>query len=332
MLGRARGGADAPKEEEAPRTSDKEFTTKAEYNRWIVRQENARSAEMTREEAKAGEDIIKERQRKHTAQGLSRQQAAMVQMKRASESLEAHRQQNLSHGRKVYEEVASWRVSAKSSADEWAARGKRMVAHVKETNATGEAVRQLADSKKAQAQATRKEDQEKEAEKDRLRKLREKDVATLAAKVRSETSDEAIDAAKRHFYEQRLASAQEAKAQSAVMSKERADKNSAFQKAQTARRVKAKSVRSNAGKAREALLTMRTQEAAALREKKKSLSEEHKARMQEDYMSKSAIVKSECCNPSHLVVPHRRPRPLCFRLAPTLMFATPIASGPCSQG
>ena len=36
-------------------------------------------------------------------------------------------------------------------------------------------------------------------------------------------------------------------------------------------------------------------EAAALREKKKSLSEEHKTRMQEDYMSKSAVVKREYC-------------------------------------
>ena len=322
MLGRARGGADAPKEEEAPRTSDKEFTTKAEYNRWIVRQENARSAEMTREEAKAGEDIIKERQRKHTAQGLSRQQAAMVQMKRASESLEAHRQQNLSHGRKVYEEVASWRVSAKSSADD-RRHAERMVAHVKETNATGEAVRQLADSKKAQAQATRKEDQEKEAEKDRLRKLREKDVATLAAKVRSETSDEAIDAAKRHFYEQRLASAQEAKAQSAVMSKERVNKNSAFKRHGSPSGL---SVRSNAGKA-EALLTMRTQ-GAALRER---ICRRAGARMQEDYMSKSAIVKVSTA--THLTCRSASsPAPLCFRLAPTLMFATPIASGPCSQG
>ena len=91
-----------------------EVMTKAEYNRWLVRQENAKMAEETRQAAKQGEDIIKDRQRKHTTQGLSRQQAAMVQMKKASESLEAHRQQNLTQGRKVYEEVAGWRVGALS--------------------------------------------------------------------------------------------------------------------------------------------------------------------------------------------------------------------------
>ena len=106
------------------RTDSKEFQTKAEYNRWLVRQENAKSAEETRTQAKAGEDIIKERQRRHTTQGLSRQQAAMVQMKKASESLEAHREQNLTHGRKVYEEVNGWRTGAKATKDAWATYGK----------------------------------------------------------------------------------------------------------------------------------------------------------------------------------------------------------------
>ena len=60
-----------PAEETMPRT-DKEFMTKAEYNRWLVKQQNAKMAEETREEAKTGEEVIKERMRKHTQQGLSR--------------------------------------------------------------------------------------------------------------------------------------------------------------------------------------------------------------------------------------------------------------------
>ena len=126
MLGRARGqNMDTPKEEEGVRAEQKEFTTKAEYNRWLVRQENAKSADATREAAKAGEEIIKERQRRHTTQGLSRQQAAMVQMKRASESLEAHRQQNLTHGRKVYEEVSGWRVGRRRPRTNGSSTGSR---------------------------------------------------------------------------------------------------------------------------------------------------------------------------------------------------------------
>ena len=112
MLGRTHGAADAPEKEEAPRTSDKEFTKKAEYNRYLIRQANAKSADETRQEMKGGQDIIKERQRKHTAQGLSRQQAAMVQMKRAGESLEAHRQQNLT--REPTARASRWSARART--------------------------------------------------------------------------------------------------------------------------------------------------------------------------------------------------------------------------
>jgi len=293
MLGRARGGAtDAPKEEEAVRSEQKEFTTKAEYNRWLVRQENAKSAEVTRDEAKAGEEIIKERQRRHTTQGLSRQQAAMVQMKRASESLEAHRQQNLTHGRKVYEEVSGWRVGAKSTKDEWAKYGKSIREQQKANNATAASVQELNESKKAAAAITRQEDQAKEAEREKLKKQREKDVQGMAAQIRTETSDQTIDAAKRVFYEQRLKSANDTKAASAAWAKERAEKSTTFREAQTKRRNKSKAARSSAGKARELLLTSRTAEAAALREKKRTLSEAHKERMQGEYLEKASLVKS----------------------------------------
>ena len=114
-----RGEAAAAKEEDVRSPGEtKEFTTKAEYNRWLVRQQNAAIAEETRQAAKAGEEFIKDRKQKHTSQGLSRQQAAMVQMKRASESLEAHRQNNLTHGRKVYEEVSGWREKTNAAKEE----------------------------------------------------------------------------------------------------------------------------------------------------------------------------------------------------------------------
>ena len=287
MLGRA----DAPKEEETRRTGEKEITTKAAYSQALVRQENARIAELTRLEAKNGEEIIKTRQRAHTSQGLSRQQAAMTQMKRASESLEAHRQQNLVQGRKVYEQVAGWSVKAKSDKEEWAVQKRTARDAVKADNVTAAAVKELTDSKKAFAALTRKEDQEKEQAREKLKKEREKEVAALAEQVRAATSDAAIDAGKRMFYEQRLASANEIKSASAMWSKERTEKHQIFEKAQTARKVKAKAVRASAGKAREALLAQRYEEASASREKKKALTEEHKTRMQEDYMKKSSIVK-----------------------------------------
>jgi hypothetical protein len=291
MIGRGRG-ADAPKEEEAPRMgTDKEFTTKAEYNRWLVRQDNAKSAEQTRQEAKAGEEIIKERQKRHTSQGLSRQQAAMVQMKRASESLEAHRQLNLTQGRKVYEEVSGWRVGAKATKDEWAKFGKSIREQQKADNATALRVEEMQQRKREQAAATRQEDQAKEQERDKMKKQHEKDVAAQAAQVKAETSDGAIDAAKTHFYQQRLKSANDAKQQSAQWAKERAERSNTFRESQNKRRLSSRSARANAGKSREALLTQRAAGAVALREAKKGLSELHKQRLQDEYQKKALTVK-----------------------------------------
>ena len=162
-----RGGQEAPPETEGVRSETKDYMTKADYNRWLLRQENAKIAEATREQAKAGDELIKERQRRHTAQGLSRQQEAMTQMKRASESLEAHRQQNLTHGRKVYEEVAGWRTGAKETKESWAAYGKSIKEAQKTNNATPASVAALNDAKKAAAAATRQEDQAKEADRER---------------------------------------------------------------------------------------------------------------------------------------------------------------------
>ena len=66
-----RGRPETTVEAVEPRSSDqKEFMTKAEYNRWLLKQENARLADERREEAKAGEEIIKERQRQHTTRGV----------------------------------------------------------------------------------------------------------------------------------------------------------------------------------------------------------------------------------------------------------------------
>ena len=190
-----RSGGEAPAETETLQRSDnKEFMTKAEYNRWLVRQQNAKMAEETRQMAKEGEDIIKERQRTHTAQGLSRQQAAMVQMKRASESLEAHRQQNLTHGRKVYEEVAGWRNGARQIKDDYATHGRNVMAQTKADNKTGAAIAEHMEHKKKQAADTRADDQKKQQELERLKKEREASVSAMAASVKAATSDAVIDA------------------------------------------------------------------------------------------------------------------------------------------
>lgn len=187
------------------------ITTKAEYNRWLISQEKWQTAEDIREQGKTGEEVIKERQRRHTTQGLSRQQAAAVQMKKASESLEAHREANLTLGRSVYEEVAGWRMGAKTTKDDWASYGKAIKETTKANNATAASKAALTENKKAQAAVTRDDDQKKEkARKDQRDALNDA-AKKQAEKVRQETGDAVTDAAKRIFYEQRLKSANDTK-------------------------------------------------------------------------------------------------------------------------
>jgi hypothetical protein len=178
-------------------------TTKAEYNRQLLKQENAKMAEQARQAAEAGKEMIRERQRKHATEGLSRQQEAMSQMKRASESLDQHRQQNRAVGKKVLEDVHAWRAGAQETKEAWAAHAKAVSAELKGRNGAAEAVKANKEVKQKQAAATRSEDKNKEAERDRLRQQHEKQVSALAQTVRAATSDDIVDASKRGFFEQR---------------------------------------------------------------------------------------------------------------------------------
>lgn len=291
-----RASAEAPKEAEGARSPEKEFTTKAEYNRALLRQEKWNMAEGVRADGKAGEEIIKERQRKHTTQGLSRQQAAAVQMKKASESLEAHRQQNLTLGRAVYDEVAGWRKGAQADKEKWSAYGKEMVQAIKAAEKTAESMKEQAAKKKATAAITRADDEAKEKVVEQLKEKRAAAVKEQAAKVRSETDDKVVDGAKRYFYEQRLKSAVETKAQQVEWEKERAAAREKHQEAQNKRRIKSKSARTGSTKSKQELVTERAAGAAAVREQKRALAEENKARKAHEGMLKAATVKGVIAN------------------------------------
>jgi len=289
--------SEAPKEGDGgPRSADKEFTTKAEYNRALLRQEKWQTAEGVRADGKVGEDIIKERKHKHTAQGLSRQQAAAAQMKKASESLEAHRAQNLSLGRAVYEEVAGWRVGAKATKEQWTSYVKELKESVKAENKTAESVKEHAAKKKAVAAQTRADDEAKEKAVEQFKEKQLTAAKEQAAKIRAETDDKVVDTAKRYFYEQRLKSAVETKAQQQEWEKERAAAKEKHHEVQQKRRIKSKSARSAGTKSRQELVTERQAAASTLREAKRALSESHKTRMQEEYQLKSATVKGVIAN------------------------------------
>ena len=276
----------------------KTFTTKAEYHRALVRQENWAAAEATRTLSKAGGEFIKDRQRNHATQGLSRQQAAAVQMKRASESLEAHRQQNLSLGKAVYEEVAGWRMGAKAQGEAWAAHGKSLAASVKSSADQGPAaaIAQLNSQKKAQAAETRRDNEMKAKAREELKAVQAAEVKERYEKMKAETADEITDQAKRIFYNQRVAIANETKAQQVIWEKERQAAREHHNDMQKSRRTKAKSARAGGSKSRQELITQRRTEAQAMREEKRKLADESRKRLQDLYTVKSETVKGLIAN------------------------------------
>jgi len=286
----------AVKEERSSPSPQKEFTTKAEHNRWLLTQEKHAVAEQTRQDAKNGSEFVKERQRQHATQGLSRQQEAAAQMKKASESVEAHRESNLSLGKAVYEEVAKWRTGAHETKEGWAAFGKSIREAQKEANAVPTAMSALSTSKKVQAQTTRDDDAAKEVTRKELQDAHLEKQRKQAERVRHETADKVTDDAKRVFYEQRLKSAADTKSDSVRWEKERKEENTAFAESQKRRRNKAKLVRAAATKSKQALLTSRAEEASAMRAEKKRLQEATRQRLEDDKRERAAQVKGVQAN------------------------------------
>ena len=278
-------------EKNQPQDEGKPMTTKAAYRRWLVKQENAAIATERRKAAKVGEEFIKERTRAHTARGLGRQQAAMVQMKRASESVEAQKNINLKSGKKVSEEVSKWRDGAKAKKEQWESYGKQIRERVKQENATPEAIKELKEMKAAKAAATRTEDKEKEDEREKQKKEREAAIKLQANLVREVTNPKFVDDSRRFFYEQRVKAAAEKKERSQKLETERKMNETTFKEAQASKRTNMQSYRALALKSREELKSERSSQAAALREAKLKLAETHKLRMQEAYLSRTDKVR-----------------------------------------
>lgn len=271
---------------------DDSIATKREYNRWLVTQENWQSAEDVRAQRKEAVSRLEERDRVHKTQGLARQQAATAQMKKASEAVEEHREQNLALGRAVSEEIGGWKVGAKATKDAWSQYGAGIREAQKAADATTASMASLSLKKKTQAATTRKEDEETAKAVERIKEEKQRVANEQASKIRSETADQVTDAAKRIFYEQRLQHAKQTKADQERWQKERTVEKESFDKIQQARRKKSKSARDQAGKSVSALLTKRQQEGMAMREAKRTLLEEKARNKKEEEEKKIANVKS----------------------------------------
>lgn len=206
------GQKDSPTVAASPSKADTAaIASKREYVQFLVTQEKYSQAEEVRANRKAMEARMQERDRRHKAQGLGRQQAATAQMKKASEAVDQHREQNLAKGRAVATEISQWEMGAKATKDQWLEYGKTIKQQVKEADATAASLAELAKKKKDAAATTRREDAENEKKLEDLKEQWKREGSEQVAKVKEQTGDKIIDDARRFFYDQRRAAAAETK-------------------------------------------------------------------------------------------------------------------------
>jgi len=108
----------------------------------------------------------------------------------------------------------------------------------------------------------------------------------------SSASDEVTDGAKRIFYEQRRAAAESTKSHTTINEKTRKDNSEKFQEQQNKKRLHVREGRGKAAESRAQLLSSRAADAASVRESSKAFQEQHKTRMQAEYMKKASTVKA----------------------------------------
>jgi len=215
-----------------------------------------------------------------------------VQMKKASESQEAHRQQNLGLGRKVYEEVLQYKKGAKAQKEQHIVFAKGVKEKIVEANGVGKAKEELSDKKKKEAAATRVDDQAKEAEREKLKKEREKEVKAAAEVVRKATADEVTDGAKRVFFEQRLKVATETKSQMVSHEKQKKENHEDFKSKQLQKRQHVFEARGLAQAAKQKLLSERAEAAKTVRSTKTDWSTERRQNMQDFYLERAGKVST----------------------------------------
>lgn len=258
---------------------DLEALTTADFNRWLVTEENWASAEQCRQQHIEGEQFRKARDDKHRERGQARQQDTVEQMKEAKTKVDAHRRTNLEQGSAVKRDVIAWQESARKDRERYNAwakdvKEKQLAAHTAvhdegpaRRRAIGKATREEVDEWLAAGRARR------EREFDERKKFTEK--------VKTETSDAVIDDAKKTFFLQRKTAAKETQTMVESWATERGKVKQAFFETAATKVAKSKGMREGGKAARVALEAKRRNDAVVARERKEGLAKQKEQQAEE---------------------------------------------------
>ena len=245
--------------------------TAAKYNKWLVGEQNRAAGQMVRKEI---DSLRKDRMvaaEKHREYGNSLKSQSRDQMDRDISLKDQVKEHNRQRGIRVRDQVAAQKAQEEKQKQEWIAHGRNLA--MKDQLQRQKIKQVVGENSKRVAEMTAIAKQEELDYERNLREVRDKlkeDNIREVRKVRQETADEVIDAAKEFAFEQRKALAFSTKAAEAAWRDERHAHTKAHLAKARANKADAIASREKAKELREEIKTSRQVVANAARKQQQS--------------------------------------------------------------
>lgn len=245
--------------------------TASKYNKWLVGEQNRAAGAVVCGEVENLRKSRAEFQKRHAAYGSSLKEQGREQLRRDKQLQEMTREENLQKGQLVKAEVLAQKAQEDKQKAEWIAHGRSLA--MKDQLQKKKIRDVVGENSKRVAEMTAKAKQEELDYERELAGVRQKllqDNKAEVEKVRAETADEVIDAAKEFAFEQRKSLAFSTKAAEAAWKDERAQHTKAHLAKAKANKAEAEASRAKAKALREEIVTSRQQIAGAARKQQQS--------------------------------------------------------------
>lgn len=245
--------------------------TASKYNRWLVGEQNRAAGQVVAKEVDNLRKSRNEFQQRHAQYGSSLKEQGREQLRRDKQLQEMTREENLQKGLLIKAEVAAQKAQEDKQKQEWIAHGRSLAMR---DQLQKKKIRDVVgENSKRVAEMTAKAKQEELDYERELAGVRQKllqDNKAEVEKVRAETADEVIDAAKEFAFEQRKSLAFSTKAAEAAWKDERNQHTKAHLAKAKANKADAEASRAKAKALREEITTSRQQLAGAARKQQQS--------------------------------------------------------------
>ena len=245
--------------------------TASKYNRWLVGEQNRGAGKTVRSEIDVQRTDAQNASKKHREYGMSLKDQAKEQLQRDRDQYALMREENLQKGLRVKAEVLAQKAQEEKQKQEWIAHGKNLA--MKDQLQRQKIKQVCGENSKRVAEMTAIAKQEELDYERNLREVRDKlkaDNIAEVQKVRQETADEVIDAAKEFAFEQRKSLAFATKAAEAAWKDERNAHTKAHLAKARANKVAAIASRQKAKELRDEIITSRQVVANAARKQQQS--------------------------------------------------------------